>query len=94
MPDCDAYKRGTGSALPHYSNSYASFPRICVIFLRPSRRLSRNAQEDMMSVSIVHGKLVAEDLSYSIIKNTSATESGSSYSIPPDGQAGVDLVIV
>jgi hypothetical protein len=61
MPDCDF-------ALPQYSNSYASFPSICVIFLRQSRRPSRNAQEDMMSVSIVHGRLVAEDLSYSIIK--------------------------
>ena len=68
MPDCDAYTRGADFALPQYSNSYASFPSICVIFLRRSRRPSRNAQEDLMGVCIVHGRLMVGHLSYSMIQ--------------------------
>jgi hypothetical protein len=60
MPDCDAYQRGAISALPQYRSSHAPFPRICVIFLRLSRRPSRIAQGDMMGVFIVHSRLMIE----------------------------------
>jgi hypothetical protein len=56
MSDCDAYQRGAISALLQYHKSPAPFPRSCVIFLRRSRRPSRNAQEDMMGASIVRGR--------------------------------------
>jgi hypothetical protein len=68
MPDCDANQRGAGSALPQYRNSYALFPRICVIYLHRSRRPSRNAQEDTMGICIVHGRTMVEDLSYSMVQ--------------------------
>jgi hypothetical protein len=67
MSDCGAYQRGAVSALPHCRNSNASSPGICVIFLRRSRRPSRNAREDLMGVCIVHGRSMVEDLSYSMI---------------------------
>jgi hypothetical protein len=68
MSGCGAYQRGAVSALSQYRNSHASFPKICVIFLPRSRRPSWNAQEDMMVVTIVHGKFIAEYPSYSVIQ--------------------------
>jgi hypothetical protein len=68
MSDCGAFQRGAISALPQYRNSHASFPKISIIFLRRSRRPSRNAQADMMGVSIVHSIFIAENLSYSVIQ--------------------------
>jgi hypothetical protein len=66
MPDCDAYERGAGSALPQYRNSHASFPRICVVSLPLSHRPSRNAQEDLMGVRIVHGRSMVKVYLYSM----------------------------
>lgn len=97
MPDCHANQRGVGSALPEYRNSYASFPRICVIFLSQSRRPSRNAQEDLMGECIVYARLMVEDLPYDMIQilKRCRVEIGLSHKTRQgDGKQSRDRVVM
>jgi hypothetical protein len=88
------FERGAGSTLPQYRNSHALFSRICVIILRRSRRPTWNAQEDMMDVCIVHGRLMVKDLSYSMIQMLKRCQVEIEIYHTINGKAGTNHVIV